>query len=277
MAGRDQIAFRGLRPHSGEARPDPPPSAQPRTGPRAPLEPQPSLGDSFQGPSESGPAREASAGRCAPASPQASADEAALGSIRRAAPKGARGRIHARWRESRTLGPRDLAGVAHPCAMREERFRAVAVFLGPRALGRPLLGLPQPPLGVGELLFQRPGVEVLGRRPPPRPAAGRGCRRPEPAVGLGVAPGLGVGELEPQLGRPQRRQQRRVVGEDADLADLGAGRDLARFAAKTSPSGVRTSTSIMCSAAIARSLPGRAYAAAAALAFSVTWSIEPCM
>ena len=59
----------------------------------------------------------------------------------------------------------------------------------------------------------------------------------QPAVRLGVALGLRVGDAEAQLGRPQRGQHRRVVGEDADLADLGPGRDLADRALEDLPLG----------------------------------------
>jgi hypothetical protein len=41
--------------------------------------------------------------------------------------------------------------------------------------------------------------------------------------------------VQTQLGRPQGRQQRRVVGEDADFADLGAGRDLLNLALEDLP------------------------------------------
>ena len=60
---------------------------------------------------------------------------------------------------------------------RQERFGPVAVFLRPRELGAALVALGEPLLGIGELLFERAGVEILGRRSPPRPGAGRGCRR----------------------------------------------------------------------------------------------------
>ena len=43
--------------------------------------------------------------------------------------------------------------------------------------------------------------------------------------------GLRVGDVEAQRGRLQGAEHRRVVGEDADFADLGAGRELADFAA----------------------------------------------
>ena len=69
-------------------------------------------------------------------------------------------------------------------------------------------------------------------------------------MGLGVALGLGVADVEAQLGRLQRRQQRRVVGEDAELADLGAGRDLARFAAEDLALGGEDLDVDMCSPAI---------------------------
>ncbi len=125
--------------------------------------------------------------------------------------------------------------LAHPVGDAEERFRPVAVLLSPAPGAAPLLGLAEAPLGVGELLLQRAGVEVLGRDrlldQQPRPVA----EHLQPAVRLGVAPRLGLGDVEPQLGRPQRRQQRRVVGEDADLADRGPGRDLAHLAAADLP------------------------------------------
>src|SRR5689334_4233623 len=46
---------------------------------------------------------------------------------------------------------------------REERFCAVAVFLRPVVLGAALVGLRESLFGVGELLFQGAGVEILGR------------------------------------------------------------------------------------------------------------------
>ena len=78
--------------------------------------------------------------------------------------------------------------------------------------------------------------------------------------------------MEAQLGRLQRRQQRRVVGEDADLADRGAGRDLAHLAAEDLTLG---GEDLDLEFGLAGQLAS--YAAAAAPAFSVTWSIQPCM
>ena len=78
--------------------------------------------------------------------------------------------------------------------------------------------------------------------------------------------------MEAQLGRRQRRHQRRVVGEDADFADLGAGRDLLDFAVEDLP--LRGEDLDVDHVLRGHGFP---YAAAAALAFSVTWSIEPCM
>ena len=45
------------------------------------------------------------------------------------------------------------------------------------------------------------------------------------ALGLGEADDLGLGLVQTQLGRVEHRQQRRVVGEDADRAHRRAGRD----------------------------------------------------
>ena len=67
------------------------------------------------------------------------------------------------------------------------------------------------------------GVEVLGRDRLLDQEPGVVAEHLQPAVGLGVAHRLGVADVEAQLGRPQRRQQRRVVGEDADLADRRSG------------------------------------------------------
>src|SRR4051794_8239542 len=53
--------------------------------------------------------------------------------------------------------------IGSPPGDRKERFGAVAVFLRPVLLGAAVLGLREPLFGVGELLFQGAGIEVLGR------------------------------------------------------------------------------------------------------------------
>src|SRR5690606_36382331 len=114
---------------------------------------------------------------------------------------------------------------------REEGLGAVLVFLRPRPRRAPLLGLSETLLGVLELLFERGRVELLGRDRLLDEEPGPVAVDLEPAVRLRVPARLRVAGVETQLGRPQRRQQRRVVGEDADLAARGAGRDLAHLAA----------------------------------------------
>src|SRR3982750_2378120 len=52
--------------------------------------------------------------------------------------------------------------IGSPPGDRKERFGAVAVFLRPVLLGAAALRLGEPLFGVGELLFQGAGVEVLG-------------------------------------------------------------------------------------------------------------------
>src|SRR5690349_6974040 len=109
-----------------------------------------------------------------------------------------------------------------PPGDRKEGFGPVAVFLRPVLLGAAVLGLGEALFGVGELLFQPAAVEVLGRDRLLEQEPGPVAVDLQPAVGLGPGFGLRVGEVEAELGRPQRRQHRRVVGEDADFADLRA-------------------------------------------------------
>src|SRR4051794_6790129 len=114
---------------------------------------------------------------------------------------------------------------------REKRFGPVPIFLRPVVLGAAVLGLREAPLGIGELLVEHAGVEILGWDRLLEQEPGAVAVDLQPAVGLRVAPGLRLGEMEAELGRPQRREDRRVVGQNADFADLGAGRNLPRFTA----------------------------------------------
>ena len=122
-------------------------------------------------------------------------------------------------------------------ALVHRSFDPVAVLLGTETGRARGLGIREALLGVGQLLFQRAGVELVRRDRLLDQQAGMVAEHLQPAVRLGEAEGLGVGDVQPQLGRAQRRQQRRVVGEDAEFARLAARRDLANLAVENLPLG----------------------------------------
>src|SRR5687767_14471495 len=98
--------------------------------------------------------------------------------------------------------------------------RGAAVRLGVLLLGGHLL------LGALELLLQVARVELVGVDGLLDEQQHAVARHLDVALALREADDVGLGHVEPQLGRLEEAQQRLVPRQDADRADAGPGRDL---------------------------------------------------